>query len=412
VPTERVLASFGHLNQVRERANAGARDPGESEGAPSIFANTRSQTSAPARPLASSLLSSGPAANTPIYTFLTALRDRDIHISADGDRLRCSAPAGALTSDLRDELQRRKSEILQFLHSAGALVQQQPAIVPLQPNGKRTPVFAVGGHNGDVFCFRALAKHLVADQPFYGLQPQGLDGKDEPLRRVEDLAAYFADQIRAFQPNGPYIIAGYCAGGTIAFELARQLRRDGATIDFLALFGSPFPTWYRALPQFRVHLGLQLKRFVRHTHAMASLSLNQRRLYIAERLHSRKAHRASERNAPPDPAIVRRHHVGRITRAALPHYEPGHFAGRLVLFLPDQWLCPREVTRQWRGIAQSVEEHFGPEGCTGDNMLREPHARALAQLFTRCCATHAPIEQKPEQKRPKVLSPELEMAGR
>jgi hypothetical protein len=172
-------------------------------------------------------------------SFLAKLRERDIQVWAEGDVLRCSAPAGALTDDLRDALQVRKQEILQFLRSAAALAGQQRAIVPLQSHGRRTPVFGVAGHNGDVFCYRALAQLLGDDQPFYGLQPPGLDGHSELIADVESLAAYFAAQIRAFRPDGPYIIAGFCSDGAVAFELAQQLLQAHVTVDFLALFGCP-----------------------------------------------------------------------------------------------------------------------------------------------------------------------------
>ena len=162
-----------------------------------------------------------------VATLLATLRDRDIQVWADGDQLRCNAPAGALTAELREELRQRKAEILSFLRSAGSLARQQRAIVPLQSRGTRPPIFAFGGHNGDVFCFRALAHHLGEDQPFFGLQPPGFDGCGEPLARVEDLAAHFAAEIRQFQQHGPYVIAGFCAGGSIAFELARQLSGTG-----------------------------------------------------------------------------------------------------------------------------------------------------------------------------------------
>src|SRR6185503_5299695 len=137
-----------------------------------------------------------------VPTLLAELRDRDIQLVADGDRLRCSAPANALTPDLRVQLQQRKNDILEFLRSAEVLSRQQRAIVPLQPHGWRIPVFAVAGHNGDVFCYRALAEHLGDDQPFYGLEPPGRDGQSDPLTCVEDLAAYFAAQIRSFRPGG------------------------------------------------------------------------------------------------------------------------------------------------------------------------------------------------------------------
>ena len=333
-----------------------------------------------------------PIANTEIYTFLAMLRDRDIQVWADGDRLRCSAPAGALTPELRDELQQRKSDILKFLRSAGALAQQQRAIIPLQSRGKRTPVFAVAGHNGDVFCYRALAQHLGDDQPFFGLQPPGLDEQSEPLTRVEDLAAYFAAQIRAFQPNGPYVIAGFCAGGAIAFDLARQLLRDGAAVSLLALFGTPFPTWYRLLPQLRQRLRDQVERVVRHTIALTSLSFGEQRLYIAEKLRNRTAQHAAE---PPttDPVLIQRGKVERTTLAAIRRYVPGHFAGRLSQFLPNrEWLSVGNTVSQWRSVAQYTEEYCGPDGCTGDNILREPYAPAFAELFRQCCAKNAKSE--------------------
>ena len=176
-----------------------------------------------------------------LQLFLADLYTREVQLWADGDRLRCKAPAGVLTPTLRDQLLERKNEILAFLRTAEAVAGQSRAIVPLQPLGARPPVFAVAGHNGDVFAYRTFAKHLGNDQPFFGLEPPGLDGESEPLERVEDVAAYFAEQIQAFRPNGPYIIAGYCAGGAIAYELARQLSQRGAAIGFLALLAAPYP---------------------------------------------------------------------------------------------------------------------------------------------------------------------------
>ena len=98
-----------------------------------------------------------------VPAFLAELRNRDIQIWADGDRLRCNAPAGVLTPELHDQLQQSKDDILEFLRSAAVLDRQQRAIVPLQPRGSRTPIFGVPGHNGDVFCYRALARQLGDD---------------------------------------------------------------------------------------------------------------------------------------------------------------------------------------------------------------------------------------------------------
>ena len=54
-------------------------------------------------------------------TLIAALRARDVHVWADGGQLHVNAPAGALTSELRDQLQQRKSEILEFLRGPAEL---------------------------------------------------------------------------------------------------------------------------------------------------------------------------------------------------------------------------------------------------------------------------------------------------
>ena len=43
------------------------------------------------------------------------LRALDVRLSVDGDRLRCSAPKGVLTEELRDQLATRKVELLGWL---------------------------------------------------------------------------------------------------------------------------------------------------------------------------------------------------------------------------------------------------------------------------------------------------------
>jgi natural product biosynthesis luciferase-like monooxygenase protein len=380
VPTERVLASLDNLNAVRKRANEHPASH-ERSSTPSAVAN-------------GSASKSSADANGQIYSFLAKLRERDIQVSAEGGRLRCNAPPGALTSELRDELHQRKNEILKFLDSAGALARQQRAIVPLQPRGTRPPVFAVAGHNGDVFCYRALAQHLGEDQPFFGLQPPGLDGQSEPLTRVEDLAEYFAGQIREFRPSGPCIIAGYCSGGGIALELSRQLQQGGAEVSFLALFGCPFPTWYQRGSQLRHRFVHQVKRMARHTGALVSRSFAEQKSYIAERLRNLKAERAAANTDAPDPVLEQRDKVGRATIAAIRHYAPGRFDGRMCLFWPRKaWLHHQNVLSQWQSVASRIEEYFGPEDCTGDTMLREPYAPAMAELFRECVAKSAEQEQ-------------------
>jgi len=319
-----------------------------------------------------------------VATLLAELRSRDMEIWADGDQLRCNAPAGALTPEVREHLRLRKHDILEFLRSAEALARQQRAIVPLQPHGTRAPIFGVPGHSGDVFCYRLLAQHLGDDQPLFGLQPPGVDGQSEPLTRVEDLAAYFAAQILAYRPDDSYVIAGYCAGGTIAFELARQLLQHGAAIRFVALFTSPYPTSYRRLPQLGQRIAGEVESVRKHARVLLSLSSGERRRYITQRLRDRKARRNAP-PAPPDPVEVLRAKVQAATIVGLRRYTPRHFDGRLSLFLPNKrWLRPGSPMLRWTRVARETERYVGPDGCDGDAMLLEPHVPVIADLFRSC----------------------------
>ena len=107
-------------------------------------------------------------------------------------------------------------------------------------------------------------------------------------------------------------------------------------------------------------------------------------MYVAEKLRLRKAHRDRVHAAAADPVLVLRAKVERATIAAARSYTPGHFAGRVGLFLPSrEWVRFGHAALGWRSVAHRTEEYVGPDGCDGDNMLRE-YAPRFAELF-RCC---------------------------
>ncbi|HEV2749983.1 MAG TPA: thioesterase domain-containing protein [Gemmatimonadales bacterium] len=325
-----------------------------------------------------------------VATLLAELRSRDIRVWPDGDQLRCNAPAGVLTPELRNELQQHKRDIVEFLRSAETLARQERAIVPLQPRGDLIPVFAVPGHNGNVLSFRTLAQHLGEDQPFYGLQPPGVEGEAVPLTSVEGLAAYFASRILTFRPKGPYLIAGHCSGGMIAFELARQLEQRGASIPLVALFASPYPSSWRAVGQLRQRLEEYVKRVRRHARALASLSYRERCRYLSAFLQRLVKAQPETSDVPPpgaapDQAAVLRAELQNATMMGVRRYTPRYFAGRLSLFLPNQdWRHSGHGALRWRSVARETEVSCGPDGCEGDRILLEPYAAGTAELFRRC----------------------------
>lgn len=128
-----------------------------------------------------------------------------------------------------------------------ALIQEQTgdtpwsSLVEMKVNGSKPPFFCVHGMTGDVFWFRDLVGHLDPEQPFWGLQSRGLDGIQEPLTSIEDMAAHYISEIRALQPQGPYYIGGYSFGGSIAYEMACQLEQAGQEVGLLAIIDHATP---------------------------------------------------------------------------------------------------------------------------------------------------------------------------
>lgn len=338
-----------------------------------------------------------------LEALLGRLRGRDIRLSLEAGRLKCNAPAGALSAELREELRARKAELVDYLRAAEALARHPEAVVPMQPRGGRIPVYAIGGHNGDFFAYQDLVKQLGSEQPFFGLHPPGLDGRRARLGRVEDLAAYFAAQIRTFHPGGPCIIAGYCAGGACALELARQLHADGAEVSFVALFGCPYPTFYR------FDLAYWVKRMVDHARIVTSLpSWRERRDYLAERLHGRLTTMREARTPGSTDLLARlKFEFEQATVAAVRRHAPRRYAGRVCLFLPNrEWHRAGGAARRWRAHAPHGEDYYGPDSVDPDRMLVDPHAAFFAELFDAACRdAHAAPLASPAAHLVKVALP-------
>jgi acyl-CoA synthetase (AMP-forming)/AMP-acid ligase II/thioesterase domain-containing protein/acyl carrier protein len=110
-----------------------------------------------------------------------------------------------------------------------------PCLVPIQPKGNLPPFFCVHDGNAEVLKYRELARLVGDRQPFYGIQSRGLDGEEEPFTDIDEMAAYYVQEIRNVQPEGPYYIGGYSFGGRVAYVMAQILRAAGEEVALLAL---------------------------------------------------------------------------------------------------------------------------------------------------------------------------------
>ena len=128
------------------------------------------------------------------------------------------------------------------------LPREWPSLVTIKAGGSRPPVFCVHPHNGQVLVYHDLARRLGPEQPVFGFQRVELDGQGGLPSTLEELAAGYVEEMVGLQPDGPYYLAGYCSGGPIAFEIARQLEDAGREVALLALLDSYAPGSPEPLP--------------------------------------------------------------------------------------------------------------------------------------------------------------------
>ena len=165
-------------------------------------------------------------------------------------------------------------------------------LVTIKSSGTRNPIYFAHGISGNVFKYYELAQLLDADQPSYGLQAVGLNGIDKPLSTMKEIAAYHVKEIRLFQPNGPYALAGGSFGGFLAYEMALQLRALGQEVNFLCLFDVESLSELSFLPPVRKQIKaaqLFVQRFVKRAFTLIASDKAERKKYLQQKLQSKNS---------------------------------------------------------------------------------------------------------------------------
>lgn len=89
-----------------------------------------------------------------------------------------------------------------------------------------------------MLAFVALAKYFP-DRPVYGIRTKSLYSGNDYFKTVHEMADCYYEHLKNVQPKGPYAIAGYSLGSSVAFEIAKMLEREGESIPFVGALDSP-----------------------------------------------------------------------------------------------------------------------------------------------------------------------------
>lgn len=109
--------------------------------------------------------------------------------------------------------------------------------------GRKRPLFLVrpASSSGGSLSYVALARSIDRERPLHTFLNRPLFDGSAPYPTIEAMADEYIDALRAEQPRGHYLLAGWCLGGKVVFEMANRLVRAGQDIATLVLFDTVPP---------------------------------------------------------------------------------------------------------------------------------------------------------------------------
>ena len=271
------------------------------------------------------------------------------------------------------------------------------SLVPVQPDGSRVPMFFVHAEEGNVLFYRALAKRLGTDQPFYGLQARNLDGSASDPGEIEDIAADYLAEIRTVRPSGPYALGGFCLGGAIAVEMARQLRAAGEEVAPVVMIQTEHHDYIDAgratLRRRLIHrpidrLAYELSEITRRDSAQRSRYLSRKARGLAEIARVNVSGDPGVDGDRPQGGGAHTRAVAATYRAAFWRYRPLPYDGpSLVVRAAAQ---PRGLADDpllgWGPVLQGDVESVTIEGSHHRTIMHEPAIGAVASAIEAALA--------------------------
>jgi amino acid adenylation domain-containing protein len=285
------------------------------------------------------------------------------------------------------------AELATILHQEES--QEWESLVMIQQGKPTKPsLFCIHAIWGNVLFYRKLAQYLLPDQPFYGLQAQGLDGKRSPLTSIPEMASNYIKEMQRIQPQGPYFLGGFSLGGQIAFEIAQQLHALGQEVRLLAVFdcGSPLVTQSNGdptntKPKTRWELSFS------HLNNLLNLKPRDQINYLWERINWHltvgkasifyKSYLRYIKRSFLDLRIL---DVASANHQAFRSYVAQEiYPGTVTLFLSASSFQKLEDNPQlWDKAATGGVEIYQIPGAIHTTLMEEPNVRLLAEKLTVC----------------------------
>lgn len=251
-------------------------------------------------------------------------------------------------------------------------------IVPLYNQASAKKLFLIHPLGGHLLCYGPLLRFLPPDLACFGIRAAGLKVGESASSEIVEMAKRYALYIRGVQPIGPYHLAGWCMGGPIAFEIARELVAVGAEVASLTIIS--------AAPHFEEERSeSDANRVLRHLFGREACNgvetprKPQRRDLLA--ILERQARSGMLRPDIQDIADAERlFEVYDRHLHALRTYRPVEISCGAVIVVPIEQKCETPFGLGWSGFLRSGIKAIRVPG-THDTILDENNVAAVAEVI-------------------------------
>lgn len=257
------------------------------------------------------------------------------------------------------------------------------AVLPLNKGKGNNLIYFVVG----IQLYQALARELSGTARCFGtflpaeeaLFNVGANGKEWT---VADLAAAYREKIQNHSNGKPLSLVGVSFGGVVAYELARQLSREGQSIPLLVMMDSLLPSGMRR--NNIKWLAAQTDKILKHGIDPAVRKL---RAKLAERVDTRRRHAAQEQSRPNDDVpdqrlVVYADAVERFEKTEAESTYPGR---TLLIQARDAERFPGFAIDSHFGWRKHITGEFHVDSAPGDHLglLKPPNVKVTARIIER-----------------------------
>jgi thioesterase domain-containing protein len=208
------------------------------------------------------------------------------------------------------------------------------------------------------------------------------------------MASHYLKEIRELQSEGPYYLGGFCMGGSVAYEMAQQLREQNQEVRLLVMFDTYNHNGTAPQMSFRNRLRYFLQKVQFHWANVARLSSKERIAYLGEKLRFASKRELGDMSVRLENLSklygkrVAKANVGIVLEdvndQAGHSYRPKAYPGNISLFVPQRnYSFMGKPSMGWTEFATGgvkvLELPVDPGG-----MFLEPYVQTLADKLRAC----------------------------